>query len=53
MNVYDNIHSIAELFYEKSKSIKVTNNLINNFLFKVFKKQKVSFYLVEKEEEQK
>ena len=53
MNVYDNIHCIAELFYKKKKSIEITNNLINNFLFKVFKKPKVSFYLGVKEEEQK
>ena len=40
MNVYDNIHSIAELFYEKSKSIKVTNNLIQQFSLQSFQKTK-------------
>ena len=28
LNVYDNILSIAELFYKKNKSIEITNNLI-------------------------
>ena len=40
MNVYDNIHSTAELFYEKSKSIKVTNNLIQQFSLQSFQKTK-------------
>jgi lipopolysaccharide export system ATP-binding protein len=40
MNVYDNIHSIAELFFEKSKSIKVTNNLIQQFSLQSFQKTK-------------
>lgn len=40
MNVYDNIHSISELFYEKSKSIKVTNNLIQQFSLQSFQKTK-------------
>jgi lipopolysaccharide export system ATP-binding protein len=40
MNVYDNIHSIAELFYEKSESIKVTNNLIKQFSLQSFQKTK-------------
>jgi lipopolysaccharide export system ATP-binding protein len=40
MNVYDNIHSIAELFHEKSKSIKVTNNLIQQFSLQSFQKTK-------------
>ena len=40
MNVYDNIHSIAELFYEKSKSIEVTNTLIQQFSLQSFQKTK-------------
>ena len=31
MSVYDNIHCIAELFYEKRESIEITNNLIKQF----------------------
>tara|TARA_B100001059_G_C17692651_1_gene505788 strand:- start:102 stop:818 length:717 start_codon:yes stop_codon:yes gene_type:complete len=40
MNVYDNIHCIAELFHEKKNSIKVTNNLIDKFSLKGFQKTK-------------
>ena len=40
MNVYDNIHSIAELFHEKKKSIRVTDDLIHQFSLKSFQKTK-------------
>ena len=40
MNVYDNIHSIAELFHEKKKSIRVTDELIHQFSLKNFQKTK-------------
>jgi lipopolysaccharide export system ATP-binding protein len=40
MNVYDNIHCIAELFHEKNDSIKVTSNLIEKFSLKGFQKTK-------------
>ncbi len=40
MNVYDNIHSIAELFYEKEESIEVTNGLIKQFSLQGFQKTK-------------
>ena len=50
MNVYDNIHCIAELFHEK-KSIEITNNLIKQFSLQDFKKLKVNSYLEEREEE--
>ena len=40
MNVYDNIHSIAELFHERKKSIRVTEELIHQFSLKSFQKTK-------------
>ena len=40
MSVYDNIHSIAELFHERKKSKKVTDDLINQFSLKSFQKTK-------------
>ncbi|MFL2533488.1 MAG: LPS export ABC transporter ATP-binding protein [Alphaproteobacteria bacterium] len=40
MSVYDNIHCIAELFYEKQKSIEITNNLIKQFSLQGFQKTK-------------
>ena len=40
MNVYDNIHSIAELFHERKKSIRVTDELIDQFSLKSFQKTK-------------
>ncbi len=40
MNVYDNIHSIAELFYEKKESVHITNNLIKQFSLQSFQKTK-------------
>jgi lipopolysaccharide export system ATP-binding protein len=40
MSVYDNIHCIAELFYEKKKSIEITNNLIKQFSLQDFQKSK-------------
>ena len=40
MSVYDNIHSIAELFHNKNESIKTTNNLINKFSLQSFQKTK-------------
>ena len=40
MSVYDNIFSIAELFHDKSKSIKITDNLINQFSLGNFIKTK-------------
>ena len=40
MNVYDNIHCIAELFHENIKSIEVTNNLIKQFSLQGFQKTK-------------
>ena len=40
MNVYDNIHCIAELFHEKKKSIEITNNLIKQFSLQGFQKTK-------------
>ncbi len=40
MSVYDNIHSIAELFHNKKESIKTTNNLINKFSLQSFQKTK-------------
>ena len=40
MSVYDNIHSIAELFHEKKKSKRVTDDLIHQFSLKSFQKTK-------------
>ena len=40
MSVYDNIYSIAELFYNKENSIKATNYLIKQFSLKNFEKTK-------------
>ncbi len=40
MSVYDNIHSIAELFHNKIKSNEVTNNLIQQFSLQGFQKTK-------------
>ena len=40
LSVYDNIFSIAELFYDKNNSIKVTENLIKNFSLGSFQKTK-------------
>ena len=40
MNVYDNIHCIAELFHENIKSIEVTNSLIKQFSLQGFQKTK-------------
>lgn len=40
LSVYDNIFSIAELFYDKNNSIKVTENLIKQFSLGGFQKTK-------------
>ena len=40
LNVYDNIFSIAELFYDKNNSIKITENLIKQFSLGSFQKTK-------------
>jgi len=40
MSVYDNIHCIAELFYEKQKSIEITDDLIKQFSLQGFQKTK-------------
>lgn len=40
LSVYDNIFSIAELFHNKSDSIKVTTNLIKQFSLNNFQKTK-------------
>ena len=40
MSVYDNIHSIAELFHERKKSKRVTDDLIHQFSLKSFQKTK-------------
>ncbi len=40
LNVYDNIYSIAELFHDKNESIKITENLINQFSLGQFIKTK-------------
>ena len=40
LSVYDNIFSIAELFHNKSNSIKITNNLIEQFSLNNFQKTK-------------
>tara|TARA_X000000368_G_scaffold415229_1_gene406564 strand:- start:169 stop:885 length:717 start_codon:yes stop_codon:yes gene_type:complete len=40
MSVYDNIHSIAELFHEKKKSKRITDDLIHQFSLKSFQKTK-------------
>ena len=40
LSVYDNIFSIAELFYEKNSSIKLTENLIKQFSLGSFQKTK-------------
>ena len=40
MDVYDNIYSIAELFYDKKNSIKITSFLIKQFSLKNFEKTK-------------
>ena len=40
LTVYDNIFSIAELFQNKNESIKITNNLINQFSLNSFQKTK-------------
>jgi len=40
MSVYDNIHSISELFHNKKKSFEITNNLINQFSLQSFQKTK-------------
>ena len=40
LSVYDNIFSIAELFHNKSDSIKITTNLIQQFSLNNFQKTK-------------
>ena len=40
LSVYDNIFSIAELFHNKSNSIKITTNLIEQFSLNNFQKTK-------------
>ena len=40
LSVYDNIFSVAELFYDKNNSIKVTENLIKQFSLGSFQKTK-------------
>ena len=40
LSVYDNIFSIAELFYDKNNSLKVTENLIKQFSLGSFQKTK-------------
>ena len=40
LNVYDNIFAIAELFHDKNNSIKITQNLINQFSLNKFIKTK-------------
>ncbi len=40
LSVYDNVFSIAELFYDKNNSIKVTENLIKQFSLESFQKTK-------------
>ena len=40
LSVYDNVFSIAELFYDKNNSIKVTENLIKQFSLVSFQKTK-------------
>ena len=40
LSVYDNVFSIAELFYDKNNSIKVTENLIKQFSLGRFQKTK-------------
>ncbi len=40
LSVYDNIFSIAELFYDKNNSIKITENLIKQFSLGSFQKTK-------------
>ena len=40
LNVYDNIFAIAELFHDKNNSIKITQNLINQFSLNKFSKTK-------------
>tara|TARA_B100000989_G_scaffold183173_1_gene137790 strand:+ start:1492 stop:2208 length:717 start_codon:yes stop_codon:yes gene_type:complete len=40
LSVYDNIFSIAELFYNKENSIKITNQLIEQFSLNNFQKTK-------------
>ena len=40
LSVYNNIFSIAELFYDKNNSIKVTENLIKQFSLGSFQKTK-------------
>ena len=40
LSVYDNIFSIAELFYDKNNSISVTENLIKQFSLDSFQKTK-------------
>tara|TARA_B100000530_G_scaffold279566_1_gene193007 strand:+ start:52 stop:768 length:717 start_codon:yes stop_codon:yes gene_type:complete len=40
MSVYDNIHSIAELFHSKKVSIEVTNDLIKKFSLQNFQNTK-------------
>ncbi len=40
MSVYDNIQSIAELFYDKKKSKEITDNLIKQFSLQNFQKTK-------------
>ena len=40
MSVYDNIHSIAELFHDKKKSTEITKKLIDQFSLQSFQKTK-------------
>ncbi len=40
LSVFDNIFSIAELFHDKNKSIKITENLIKQFSLNSFQKTK-------------
>ena len=40
LNVYDNIFAIAELFHDKNNSIKITQNLINQFSLNKFSNTK-------------
>ena len=43
MSVYDNIHCIAELFYNKIDSAEITNNLIKQFSLNDFQNTKGKF----------
>jgi lipopolysaccharide export system ATP-binding protein len=43
LSVYDNIHSISQLFHNKMKSIEITNQLIEQFSLNGFMKTKGKF----------